>query len=405
MKTLDAANTAKRDAAHGDPPPGASGCPFLDDVRLQIEDVAKHARRQLEDYLKSIVAQAKATASAPGALLGARDTTLAEMRRVVDGGINETGPLADRVRSVNQEYTEFVVANDLVGRAADQNKTRVWWVIGFSATFELLVNGWTLGTAHPSGFIGVLSEILLFSAINVVFGLFAGAAMRRTNYRPKHSFRSVRAWAILAACLVFVLTFSFVFGHYRDALVGLQSRIAEGDYETYIRLWETLFRTALATAFSADWIPQTMQTVVLIFAGWLISGVVALEWYRSDDRYPGFGPMTRKREQAQNRYTQTINRLSLRNHELAENATEEMTGIVVGVVAATQLPNDVAACQQSYEDLIADLNRFGKGQLDKYRRASRQLKAWPRGVGHSVQRAGRRPEHRRAAANAQWDGR
>lgn len=379
-KTLEAANRAKQDAAQGEPPMDADHCLFLDDVRQGTEIIAKRARREVEEYLKSIVQQVKAIATAPSAMFKARDNALASMHRVVNDGVNRTNSLGEQVRSANHEYTEFTMEHGLVGRAADPKKTKVWWVIAISATLELLINGWTLGTAHPSGFIGVLSEILLFTAVNIILGLLAGASMRRTNYRPKRSFRCIRAWFFVGACALLVLVFSFVFGHYRDALVGLQSRIAEGDYESYVRLWATLFRTALDTAFSPEWIPQTMQTVVLIFAGWLISGIVAIEWYRSDDRYPGFGQISRKREQAHERYAEAVDELNQRVHRHAEGASQELAGIEGSVLAAKELPSTAASCKDAYAALVGELNRFGKGQLEAYRLASAQVKPWPKGL-------------------------
>ena len=379
-RALDATNRAKQDAAQGEPAADADHCLFLDDVRQAAENVAKHAKREVDDYFRSIIQQSKALAGVPRALLKARNDALVGMRRIVDNGINVTTSLADRVRSVNQEYTEFTIDHGLVGKAADPKNARVWWIIAISAAIELLINGWTLGTAHPSGFIGVLSEILLFTAVNVIFGLLAGTAMRHTNYRPRLSFRSIRAWTTVGFCVIFVLMFSFVFGHYRDALVGLQSRIAEGDYESYIRLWATLFQTALNTAFSTNWIPQTMQTVVLIVAGWLISGIVALEWYRSDDRYPGFGRITRKRDQAHERFARAVDDLKQEIHDLAETASLELTNIEGSVLAAKELPNTIASCKVAYATLIAELNRFAKGQLEAYRLASAQIKQWPVGL-------------------------
>ena len=287
-----------------------------------MEDVAKRARREVEDHFQAIVEQSKAISGAHGALRKSRNDALAGMQRAVDNGINTTSTLAQRVKSAHHEYTEFSLEHGLVGRAADPQNTRVWWIIAISGVVELLINGWTLGTAHPSGFVGVLPEVLLFSTVNVVLGLLAGTARRRANYRSNS--KVLFAWMMVVLCVVAVLLFTFVFGHYRDALVGLQSKIAGSDYDSYVRLWATLFRTALDTAFSANWIPQTMQTVVLIVAGWLISGIVAIEWYRGDDRYPGFGRITRKREQAQERYAEAVHAVGQQVHDHAQTASQEL---------------------------------------------------------------------------------
>ena len=377
---LDATDRAKRDAAQGVPSNDAVQCLFIDDVQQAVKDVAKEARRAVENHLGSILDQCRAIAGAPGDMHKTRDDALAGMHSEVYDGISVVSPLADRAKNAQREYTEFTIEQGLVGMAADPKSRRVLWIILVSALFELLVNGWTLGTAHPSGFVGVLSEILLFTVINMVLGLLGGTAMRGTNYRPRNSFPCIRAWIAVGLCVIAVLMVTFIFGHYRDALVGLQSRIVDGDYESFVRLWATLFQTALVTAFSSDWIPQTMQTVVLIVAGWLISGFVAIEWYRSDDRYPHFGRVTRKRKQAQDQYVCEVKAVNDRILDLANDASQRFAAIEASVLAASQLPDTANSCEAAYTALIAELNSFGKRQLDAYRLASRQAKAWPKSL-------------------------
>lgn len=374
---LDATNRANRDAARGVPSHDAHHCPFIDDVRQAVDDVAKEARRLVEDHLSGIVAQRQAVPVTKASMLQERTSALAAMTTAVNNAINKTSTLAQRAVGAQREYTNFTIEHGLVGKVADHKNTRVWWFIFCSAVLEVLVNGWTLGTAHPDGVVGVVPEVVLFTAINMVLGLLAGAAMRRTNYRPKRSFRCVRAWMGVSSCVILVLVVSFVFGHYRDALVGLQNSAA-GDYESYIRLWATLFQTALGTAFSDNWIPQTMQTVVLIVAGWLISGFVAIEWYRSDDRYPEFGRTTRKKDQAEREYAEMVASVKRDVDELSAQASAKFAALEATVVAAAQLPNTVTSCRDSYTDLVEELNSFGKSQMEAYRVASRQLRPWPK---------------------------
>ena len=299
------------------------------------------------------------------------------MTAAVNNGINKAHALAQRAASAQREYTNFTIEHGLIGKVAEYKNTRVWWLILGSAMLEVLINGWTLGTAHQDGVVGVLPEVVLFTAMNMVLGLMAGAAMQRTNLRPKWSLRWARAWAGVSSCVILVLLVSFVFGHYRDALVGLQTSAA-GDYEAYVRLWATLFRTALGTAFSENWVPQTMQTMVLIVAGWLISGFVAIKWYGSDDPYPGFGRTTRKRDQAEREYSDMVESVIQEVDKVAQQATDQFSALEANVLAVAQLPKIVAACSDAYADFVEELNAFGKAQLDAYRVASSQLRPWPK---------------------------
>ena len=376
---LDATNRANRDAAHGVPGHDASHCPFIDEVRQAVDEVAKEARRLIDEHFRGIVAQRQTVPATQANMQQERTSALADMTAAIYNGINTTNALAQRAASAQREYTNFTIKHGLVGTVAEYKNTRVLWLILFSAMLEVLINGWTLGTAHPDGVVGVLPEVVLFTAINMVLGLMAGAAMRRTNHRPRSSFRCVGAWAGVASCVILVLLVSFVFGHYRDALVGLQSS-AGGDYESYLRLWATLFQTALGTAFSDNWVPQTMQTMVLIVAGWLISGFVAIEWYRSDDPYPGFGRTTRKKDRAEREYADMVAHVKGDVDRLADQAKAKFLALEADVLAVAQLPNTVAACRETYAELVEDLNAFGKTQLEAYRVASSQHRPWPQAL-------------------------
>ena len=333
----------------------------------------------VDDHFRGIVAQSQTVPSTQANMQQERTSALADMTAAANDGINATNAFAQRAASAQREYTNFTIKHGLVGKAAEYKNTKIWWLILGSAMLEVLINGWTLGTAHPDGVVGVLPEVVLFTVINIVLGLMAGAAMRRTNHRPRRSFRCVRAWAGVTSCAILVLLVSFVFGHYRDALVGLQSS-AGGDYESYLNLWATLFQTALGTAFSDNWIPQTMQTVVLIVAGWLISGFVAIEWYRSDDPYPGFGRTTRKKDRAEREYANMVASVKRNVDRLAVQAKAKFLALEAEVLAVAQLPNTVATCRETYAELIQELNAFGKDQMEVYRVASSQHRPWPKAL-------------------------
>ncbi|MCY3736030.1 MAG: hypothetical protein OXG13_06485 [Gemmatimonadaceae bacterium] len=377
-KGLDTESRARADAAHGEPPADAGNCRFLMDVGTATRQVASAARTELEKH-RSMVNDSLRLPDADADFLREQDEALADMHQICLSGIDSAEPPKTRVNEVRNEYTSFAVENGLVGRAAQARDTQAKWVIAAVAFLELLLNAWTLGTAHPSGFLGVLPEMVLFTAFNVFAGLVLSFALRTKNLHE--SFRSKRrfSWSLVALLVLLIPLFNFVFGHYRDALVSLQSQIAAGDYETYVTVWASLFRTALATAFSTEWIPQSMQTVVLIFGGMFMSSLVAYKHYHADDPYPGFGALSRKRDEAQGQYKAEIAAISSRIESRAADASRAFASIEARVASegAAEARNRIESWNSAYRGLVQELKEAGDRQLRLYRRTNGAVKPWP----------------------------
>ena len=143
--------------------------------------------------------------------------------------------------------------------------------------------------------------------------------------------------------------------------------------------WASLFRTALATAFSDEWVPQSMQTVLLVFGGMLVAVVAAYKQYHRDDPYPGFGDLSRKRDTAEKQYAEEIARIHSRIRARADEATREFARIEAASrpVVVADIRNKIEPWSAAYGDLVGTLNEAGREQLRMYRRTSGTIKSWP----------------------------
>ena len=380
--TLDTENRAKADAAYGEPAADVVDCQFLADVRAATRQVVQAARTQLKDHFKVIVDNAGPPSNPDAEMRNERDKALADMYHECRSGIDSAHPLKTRVQEVRREHREFTVHHGLVGKAAKEKDRWAVGVILLFACFELGLNAWTLGTAHPSGILGVLSEMVLFTVFNVVAGLMIAASWRRKNHHAKFRRKRLSGWIFAAIVGAAVLFFNFVFGHYRDALVTLQSKIAGGDYETFVEAWANLFRTALATAFSDEWIPRSMQTVVLIFGGMFMAVVAAYKQYRADDPYPGLGDLSRKRDSAEQQYAEKSALIRNRIRTRAEEAMK-VIGVESGPEVAEEVVRTIESWKAAYRDLVGALNEAGRQQLRMYRRTNGDIKSWPTALNDS----------------------
>ena len=377
-RSLDTESRAKADATNGEPPADAINCRFLMDVRTATRQVASAARTELEKH-RSTLNDSLRLPDADADFLQEQDQALADMHQICLSGIDSVEPAKTRAEEVRSEYASFAVENGLAGRAAEARDTRAKWVIVAVACLELLLNAWTLGTAHPSGFFGVLPEMILFTAFNVFAGFVLSFALRTRNLHESHRSKRRYSWLLLALLVLLIPVFNFVFGHYRDALVSLQSQIAAGNYETYVTVWASLFRAALATAFSSEWIPQSMQTVVLVFGGMFMSSLVAYKHYHADDPYPGFGALSRKRNEAQGQYKAEIAAISTRIEGRAADASKVFASIEARVVSAgaAEARSRIESWNSAYRRLVEELKEAGHRQLRTYRRTNGAVKPWP----------------------------
>ena len=358
---LDTENRAKADAAYGEPPADAVDCQFLADVRAATRQVAQAARTQLEKHYKVITDNAGPPPNPAAEMRNERDKALADMYHECRSGSDSAHPLKARLKEVRREYREFTVHHGLVGKAAKGRDRWAVWVILGCAFLELTLNAWTLGTAHPSGVLGVLSEMVLFTVFNVVAGLMIAACWRRKNHHAKFRGKRLSGWIFAAIVGAAVIFFNFVFGHYRDALVTLQSQIPGGDYEIFVKAWASLFRTVLATAFSDEWIPRSMQTVVLIFGGMFMAAIAAYKQYRADDPYPGLGDLSRKRDAAEQQYAEKSALIRNRIRTRAEEATKVFGGIEG--VRQDGILSPIESWAAAYRDLVGVLNEAGGQQF------------------------------------------
>ena len=380
---LDTENRAKADAAYGEPTADAVDCQFLADVRAATRQVVQAARTQLKDHFKVIVGNAGPPSNPAAEMRNERDKALADMYHECRSGSDSIHPLKARVKEVRREHREFTVYHGLVGKAAKGRDRWAVWVILGCACLELILNAWTLGTAHPSGVLGVLSEMVLFTLFNVVAGLMIAASWRRKNHHAKFRGKRLSGWIFAVIVGAAVLCFNFVFGHYRDALVTLQSQIAGGDYETFVKAWASLFRTALATAFSDEWIPRSMQTVVLIFGGMFMAVVAACKQYRADDPYPGLGDLSRKRDLAERKYAEESALVRDRIRTRGQEATKELDSIEMEPEVGDEFRRVIESWTAAYRDLVGALNESAGQQLRMYRRTNGDIKPWPTALDDS----------------------
>ena len=62
----------------------------------------------------------------------------------------------------------------------------------------VLLNAWTLGTAHPDGLLGVIPEMFVFTGVNIVAGFVIAYGWRRKNYHAEFRGKRIQGWICIA---------------------------------------------------------------------------------------------------------------------------------------------------------------------------------------------------------------
>lgn len=375
-KQLDAKTVSQRDARKGDPRPDDTSFPFYSRMKGVMDQVLQNGQSELRSHVNAKEQDIRSTQTALSSLNAELDNAIAALHGICHRGVDDVVPLANKVQMTEDEYITFVEANDLDHRVANPKKTWGLWVILGFTLFELLINGWSLGSAHVDGFLGALYEILLFTVFNVIVGITIGALWRQSNKKPWTSGSALVARVLIPLLVIAVLFFGYLFAHYRDALITLQS-IASTDITSFLDTWGNLFTATWETAFSENWVPNTMPSVVLMLACCLISTFVAVDWYFYDDPYPGFGKVSRKRDDAGKEYTENVREVRRQLSAKADEAKNFCRGKLVDVQNAQQIPGRVNAWGIAFETFIEQLTAFARDQLGEYRKINRQFHSWP----------------------------
>jgi hypothetical protein len=155
-------------------------------------------------------------------------------------------------------------------------------------TFMVIVDATANAVFFAEGAEGLLHGwlvALIAAGMNVVLSFFAGNVLRGVNGS------SVGQWLSVTAGIVYALalpSYHLIVGHYRVALMGEQPELAT--------------TVAIATFLFAPFAIYDLQTWILVFVGIAFGVSAAVTGYRTDDRLPSYGDVSRRYKAAEQKY-------------------------------------------------------------------------------------------------------
>ena len=327
------------------------------------------------------------------------ENTCKEMR---DAVAEERPDLSRAAREAQRAIGEVNRFRLEEGRNADADypESRMWhWgILVALVVLESLVNGLFFGANVEGGLLAGTSYAVLISVVNVVvLGAVLSAMARQVHHRDFR--RRIGGMAGLGAVLVFAVFWNLFVAHYREALpydyppapdtlLAAQSPAAQPPGTD--SLPETCWRgpdeadadqEALCLFRASPFGLGGFYSYMLLLIGLAMCAAAAVDWFKTDDPYPGYGKRERHRRKTEERLEQDRRELLADLNELHDDAARRLRNDFRDPVQARQLAlSDYTKLRTRHTDLSGfahDLAKSCSGALDIYRNANREARSTP----------------------------
>jgi hypothetical protein len=302
-------------------------------------------------------------------VLAPADKAMGDFKAQLQDGPDQLHQLRERVIRIETDLADFKRKHGLTRMAHYPSSTFLHWsVVAFLALLESFINSSFFGQGDEFGLIGGWIKGILLAFANVLLGLWIGWKGFRQRLRREFLWKAVGyASAIIYLPLLFWINVSAA--HFREAMLGGNPETADQMALQAIALTFPLLNLAL-TEFSS-W--------MLIALGCVCSILVAIDGWKMDDPYPGYGQISKRRDQYQDEYARKKRELLQKLEQIRDLALREMKGAGKGVednkanhyayVASRQrLPHEfvqhltlLEACGNQLLSVYRNANRIARG--------------------------------------------
>jgi hypothetical protein len=212
----------------------------------------------------------------------AAEKVVADFKVRAGSGLDFLETLKTELQEAKRDLNHFQQEHNRKRSAS--TKSAIWigisiFIMAILFAGETYFNGTMLGQGMLTGLSAGMAYAGGFSLINILLGGLVGEfGFRQINC--ERSSKALLGWLAIVAWLAIIVTFNLGVGHYRDALTGDD--------------WEAARELAMQTMRSNAFVLVTLESYVLWGFGCLISLIAAIDIYKMDDPYPGYGKVTRQ---------------------------------------------------------------------------------------------------------------
>lgn len=398
--------------------------PTLDNVEMEVvgycDDLYAARRNEYHRHRSALEERLQPPPSDRGAD-SLVENTCKEMR---DAVAEERPDLSRATREAQRAIGEVNRFRLEQGRSADADypESRMWhWgILVALVVLESLVNGLFFGANVEGGLLAGTSYAVLISVVNVaVLGWLIAAMVRQVHHRDPR--RRVGGLAGLAAVAAVAMFWNLFVAHYREALPYdyppapdtlpvAQSRAAPSPVALSpggpgADGRSTAVQSPAARTPQTDSLPETcwrgpdeadadqealclfraspfglggFYSYMLLLIGLAMCAAAAMDWFKTDDPYPGYGKRERRRRNTEERLLDDRRELLGHLNELHDDAARKLRSDFRDPVEVRQLAlgdlNKLDARHTDLSDFARDLEKSCRGALDMYRTANREAR-------------------------------
>lgn len=234
----------------------------------------------------------------------------------------------------------------------------VWGAILVTAAVELGFNAFFL--RDDLGLLGGFVSALVITAINSFLLGWLGGRLIWPSLQYKSKIRLAIAWPIALAWMAAAIVWNLLAAHYRLAKLANDPSPERGAVTRF-----------LVGPFSLS----DMQTLAFFVIGVFVAFIAAAAFYKMDDPYPGYGPITRRHAQRfedhEAEVEQTVEELRSLRDDATTAAVAQRDALAVQFGEYRQVVNGYNRYMAQYRDHLARLQRDVNALLEAYRNANR----------------------------------
>lgn len=226
-------------------------------------------------------------------------------------------PFINKRTELHAECVTFK-ANNKIDRAPDYPESRFLHIaiLLIVFAFESVINSVFFARGSDFGLIGGWIVAMQYAAVNIAVAFSISLLLVRQIHHVRW-LNKIIGWLGVIALFVQVVAFNLFVGHFREI------------YASEPELAQSL---ALETFTNNPFGLTTAESILLFAVGIIFAVIAAIDGYRFDDYYPGYGRMARRLENASDEYFEEKQQIKVYLSDLrdeAVNSLDEVRDIVL----------------------------------------------------------------------------
>ena len=376
--------------------------PTLDNIEMEVvgycDDLYSKRRNDYNRHRSALHERMQPPPSDRGA-----DPLMENTCQEMKGAVAEERPdLAGLAREAQHAVGEVNRFKRDEGRTADADypasRWLHWGILVALIVVETLVNGLFFGANVEGGLLAGTSYAVLISVVNVaVLGGVLAAMVRQVHHRDPR--RRIGGLVGLVTVAVVAVFWNLFVAHYREALPSdyplppetaelAQSPVTQSPQTD--SLPETCWRgpdetdadqEALCLFRASPFGLNGFYSYMLLLIGLAMCAGAAIDWFKTDDPYPGYGRRERHRRKTDERLQDDRRELLSQLNEVHDEAAGKLRNDFRDPVEARRLAlSDYHKLHARHTDLCGfarDLEKSCSGALGIYRTANREARSTP----------------------------